>query len=256
MMDPITLEDLFDRIVKTTDGHRSLAIRTLYTVVHNEAVKVRLTAAPEALAAVATTLHFLTPIAHEVRWETLAVIGEVCRRESSKDSDRAKVLNTIADECTAIVCGVPGLSDVLKSIAADDSNNDLQDMALDLLRALPLDGEAFSGERRARCRELLFLDPTVDGTVPLVCVAAHLVCKECGAAPAEGRANLLRCAACKGVFYCTAACQKASWKVSHKTVCKGKGPGLFHVTRKELYEGRCATLNDVTYSEYFFQFSV
>jgi hypothetical protein len=32
--------------------------------------------------------------------------------------------------------------------------------------------------------------------------------------------KMLRCGQCGSAYYCSAACQKADWKVGHKGVCK------------------------------------
>jgi hypothetical protein len=55
--------------------------------------------------------------------------------------------------------------------------------------------------------------------LPAGAAAARAVCAACGAAKASGGAKLRRCAGCRAVRYCSAACQKAHWR-EHRAACE------------------------------------
>lgn len=46
-----------------------------------------------------------------------------------------------------------------------------------------------------------------------------LGCDLCGMTPKQTNSKMLRCGACKKVWYCGLDCQKLAWKGGHKEVC-------------------------------------
>eukprot|EP00760_Papus_ankaliazontas_P029307 PhM_4_TR4199/c0_g1_i2/m.82613 len=250
-MEPVSIDEVLTSITTGNEKVRAAAICTLCSVVHNEPVKVKLASNPAVLVAVANTLGFPTPVSHSVRWECLAVLGEACRRESSKDNLRAKHLNDIADALTTIVAGVEGLGSILTDLAKaeDDASADVREMAADVYNALPLDGATFSAEKRSKCKDLLYLDPS-EGKVPRVARASNVMCNACSATPST---KLLRCSACKSAFYCSSDCQKSHWK-THKTLCKAQAAELHYPTRRDIFRARAEGMANVTFEDYFFQY--
>eukprot|EP00796_Vickermania_ingenoplastis_P008454 gene8454-5931_t len=183
----------------------------------------------------------------------------------------------------------------------EESDEDVKIAIMDVLRALPtlkIDSDKnalpevhWSDENLKQAHDLMFLDASTSLThlIPAVSRCRQNTCAKCQKVAAESE-SFLRCSACKAVFYCSPACQKAHWGTTHRSPClafkelstsilnqyyalnakkkkrdakKGEiailevplEPALFFETRRFLYDHRDAAFASVDFSDYFFKYT-
>jgi hypothetical protein len=287
--DPVSLEAIFYYL--TTAGvsldSRAYHLVALSTVAFQSEVKARIAERPDVIKAIAMFLMQRDRAAFECRWETLGLIGELCRREAREDlaGQRASVVNAPATKCASAFVDIPWLRSALTDITAEEGDKDVPIVAKDILSALPETNEGWNKDQRDKCVDLMFLDATTQfiPLIPLVSRSDPLACAHCKktAPPATSGSTTstsfatpyLRCSSCKAVYYCSQECQVAHWKVAHKLPCqsykaragemeKTTGgttvalePSLFFETRRFIYDQRDESMSSVDYESFFMKYA-
>ena len=296
--DPVTLELIFDKLtsksadVPATD--KAYHLVALGTVAFHATVKKRCAERPDVLKSIAQFLLLRDPCVAECRWETLSLIGELCRREQKDDDAAASSVNNSARIISESFAALPWFRGALRDVGLENEDKDVPIAVKDILEALPNevvsdspDGTVSTFEwtkvQREKAHDLMFLDATTtfQHLIPLVARASHLSCVHCGgrggpttsaASSSTSNTPLLRCASCKAVYYCSKECQVAHWKVAHKAPCQSmkeltaRGasdpsslpplePALFFETRRFLYDHRNESLVNVGYEAFFMQYA-
>ena len=283
--DPINLEQLCDGLTSTEQPAeaKAQAVQVLCTVAHHPTVKAILVQQPAVVKAIANGIVQRADAWFDVRWQNLAVIGELCRRENKGDADDFVNRNAVAKSLVAQFAKIPWFVGALKDLAAEHEEENVQtaEIAADLLKVIPAaakgtnvtanaklgeedlgDGFIWSKEQREASKDLMYVDPSEIKQLeylPFVVRASNKVCGNC----AEKSEKVLnRCVQCKAAFYCSASCQKTAWS-QHKVVCspwkKEKSPlvfpGLFYETRAFLFETRPEAMAKVEFYDFFLQYT-
>lgn len=286
--EPVSLEAIFYYL--TTAGvsldARAYHLVALNTIAFQSEVKSRIAERPDVIKAIAMFLMQRDRAAFECRWETLSLVGELCRREAREDlqGQRGSVVNAPASKCASTFVDIPWLRSALTDIAAEEGDKDVPIVAKDILAALPETNEGWSKSQRDKCVDLMFLDATTQflPLIPLVTRSDPLSCAHCKkvAAPTASATSspafvtpYLRCSSCKAVYYCSQECQVAHWKVAHKVPCqsyksrvtemeKTTGgasvalePSLFFETRRFIYDQRDESMNSIDYESFFMKYA-
>lgn len=258
--DPITLDHLFEVLASKENSaeNRAYLILALSTVVHHPVVKQILCNEKyqTVLKVLILSLMQRDVFAAESRWETLTIIGELCRAEHRNDvhGQSADALNAASKYFYEYFANEPllkmALSDMITENGFGVVDEDCRICAKDIYEALigKLDGvnvgkrskggKAVEGPQdevegdgkkeekkrewtknaRERCKDLMFLDATSKFTlIPLVTRSSSHTCAACQK-PLETKTPL-RCGQCKAVYYCSQPCQVEHWKQGHKTPC-------------------------------------
>jgi hypothetical protein len=285
--DPVSLEAIFHYL--TTSGvsldSRAYHLVALNTVAFQSDVKTRISERPDVIKAIAMFLVQRDRAAFECRWETLGLIGELCRREAREDlpdGQKASVVNAAATKCAAAFVDIPWFRSALSDVAAEDGDKDVPVVVKDLLAALPETNEGWHKACRDRCVDLMFLDATTQflPLIPLVTRSDPLACAQCkkSSLPTQAAGSAfatpyLRCSSCKAVYYCSQECQVAHWKIAHRVPCqsykarvadteKTSGgtsvalePSLFFETRRFIYDHRGESLSSIDYESFFMKYA-
>eukprot|EP01061_Rhynchopus_euleeides_P023584 TRINITY_DN38335_c0_g1_i1.p1 TRINITY_DN38335_c0_g1~~TRINITY_DN38335_c0_g1_i1.p1 ORF type:complete len:292 (+),score=49.04 TRINITY_DN38335_c0_g1_i1:147-1022(+) len=256
------VDDYLDDLKSGTSESKAMSCVALFSVGHCAEVREAFAADLEAVRALADFIGDISKTAYDVRWEALALIGELCRRErqvSKEENDPVARLNDVALILAQSFADHPTLKRSLEDCKQERSGAQTSfEIAADLLSALPFPGVT---GWKTKAKDLLFLDPRLSKQWPRVTRAARQRCVKCDAAVAQP----MRCSQCKAVFYCGAPCQKAHWKMGHKARCAtfvamdAKDPvsnesKLFLPTRAQLYAARPKVLASVGFDEYYFEY--
>lgn len=285
--EPVSIEAIFYYL--TTSGvsldSRAYHLVALNTVAFQSEVKARIADRPDVIKAIAMFLMQRDRAAFECRWETLGLIGELCRREARDDlaGQRASVVNAAATKCSNTFVDIPWFRSALTDVANEEGDKDVPVVVKDILAALPEKNDGWNKGQRDKCVDLMFLDATTQflPLIPLVTRSDPLSCAHCkksAAASTEGKTTsfstpFLRCSSCKAVYYCSQECQVAHWKIAHKAPClafKGRvadsekvsggatvalEPSLFFETRRFIYDQRDESLNSIDYESFFMKYA-
>lgn len=182
----------------------------------------------------------------------------------------------------------------------EETDEDVKIAMRDILRALPVAEKnpadntfqiQWTPENLEQAHDLMFLDAStsLSHLIPMVSRCSSNACAKCMKKKASD-GNLLRCSACKAVFYCSPECQKSHWSTTHRLPClaykeisstilaqyyalnskkkkeakKGEvtilevplEPSLFFETRRYLYDHRDSSFSQVNFSDYFLKYTV
>ena len=152
---PRCVSDLITDLISSTDA-RFEAIATLFSVSHDLKVKAAFRENKEAIKGLVRVLEDIGKKGHVVRWETLAIIGELCRRDiQAVENKEIAKFNTDAEEIAARFVGeFPSLQKTLTTFEADQRTPG-HEIAGDLLQALPFAGVTGI---KTKAKDLLYLD--------------------------------------------------------------------------------------------------
>lgn len=285
--DPVSIEAIFHQLTSPNVSLESRAYHlvALNTVAFHSTVKARLAERPEVVKAIAMFLMQRDRCAFECRWETLSLIGELCRREAREDLEtgqKAAIVNAAAAKCAQLLVDIPWFRGALHDLSLEVGDKDAPIAAKDILNALPENNDLWTKAHKTACVDLMFLDATTQflPLIPLVTRSNPLECAHCKkTVPASASSSssfatpLLRCSSCKAVYYCSQECQVAHWKVAHKVPCqsyksrvaeceKTTGgnnvalePSLFFETRRFIFDHRDSSLESVDYESFFMKYA-
>eukprot|EP01063_Lacrimia_lanifica_P039637 TRINITY_DN8755_c0_g1_i1.p1 TRINITY_DN8755_c0_g1~~TRINITY_DN8755_c0_g1_i1.p1 ORF type:complete len:291 (+),score=110.81 TRINITY_DN8755_c0_g1_i1:50-922(+) len=259
--EPASVSDLLADFTEGGSEAKADACVALFSVGHCPEVRDAFLACPQAVTALCHYIGDISKAAYTVRWEALALMGELCRRErqvNKNPDDPINVQNARAEKIAHAFAASPALEDTLKCAAKEEAGG--AEIASDLLSALPFPSVA---GWKTKAKDLFFLDPRLDRPWPRVTRASSMQCIGCGGAVL--REKSLRCTQCKSVYYCGAECQKKHWKAGHKTRCKhfvaadklhplSNEARLFLPTRAQMYMWRPKQLQNTTFHQYFFEY--
>lgn len=279
--DPLTLDQIYDNIVSPECTEtRAYHIVALNSVAFHPTVKLSLYehAAPTPgepllpLVAAQNNMRreallkqiafFLcvrnSPVSRECRWETISLIGELCRMEQASSPPGAfdQKLNDYAKMNLELLASLPWFSQTLREIMGDgekatksssrdngrgeedegdtweESDEDVKVAMSDVLKALPevraVNNEAvfdWTEDNWSQAHDLMFLDASTSlaSLIPMVSRCSNVICAKCmkkwQKSSDESSGAFLRCSACKAVFYCGIDCQRAHWSTTHRVPC-------------------------------------
>ena len=115
--DPRCVDDLLGDLIEGQGERRALAVVALFSVAHCSQVREAFLSRDNALRALADAVGDISKSAYVVRWETLALMGELCRRErqTSKDpTDPISKQNATAEEIAQRLSEYPSLQKSLE----------------------------------------------------------------------------------------------------------------------------------------------
>jgi len=283
--EPVSIQSIFQQLTVQSSSLESKAYHlvALNTVAFQSAVKYQISERPDVIKAIAKFLMQRDRCAYECRWETLSLIGELCRREAKEDLEagqKASIVNAAASKCAKELVEIGWFRGALQDLIAEEGDKDVPIAAKDILDALPETQDGWTKEHKDRCVDLMFLDATTQflPLIPLVSRSNPLQCAHCNkTAPTPDAAAFstpfLRCSSCRAVYYCSQECQVAHWKLAHKVPCqsyksrvaeieKTTGgasvalePSLFFETRRFLYDNRDSSLDAIDYESYFMKYA-
>lgn len=189
----------------------------------------------------------------------------------------------------------------------EETDEDVKIAMKDILRALPIAEKnptdntfqiTWTPENLEQAHDLMFLDAStsLSHLIPMVSRCSSNACAKCmkkkptDVVAGSTENSLLRCSACKAVFYCSPECQKSHWSTTHRLPClaykeissnilaqyyalnskkkkeakKGEvtilevplEPSLFFETRRYLYDHRDSSFSNVNFSDYFLKYTV
>jgi hypothetical protein len=135
--------------------------------------------------------------------------------ECSLDDLRAESRNTsivltpcaLADEMTAAYIAVG----VFETPSSENDQQYALELARECLCVVTLN-VSYNAARESRYRLIYTVSKTS------VFAKYHKACGLCG----KSDVDLMMCAQCKSVFYCSKECQKQDWRSSHKKYCETK----------------------------------
>eukprot|EP01064_Diplonema_japonicum_P022754 TRINITY_DN328_c1_g1_i1.p1 TRINITY_DN328_c1_g1~~TRINITY_DN328_c1_g1_i1.p1 ORF type:complete len:261 (+),score=49.80 TRINITY_DN328_c1_g1_i1:60-842(+) len=255
MAEPRCVADLLADLKGGDGDKKSAAVVILFSVAHTKEVREAFIKDGEAVRTLGGYVSDISKTAHSVRWETLALLGELCRREHL--AEPAQDQNKLAEALATTLSLHPSLKQGLED--CEKENTSASPIASDLLSSLPFPN--ITGWK-TKAKDLCYLDPRLDQPWPRVTKADRGTCSGCNKKVEKS----LRCSACKAVFYCGADCQVSHWKSQHKAACKifkekdaasplANASKLFLPTRPQLYSERPKALSATSYDEYFFQYT-
>eukprot|EP00659_Diplonema_papillatum_P019587 gene19587-30172_t len=266
---PVSVDDLLDDLVNggsdDKGDRRARAVVALFGVAHCKEVRDAFCAREAAVGALTNHASDIARAADTVRWETLAIIGELCRREHQQQPglpavplSASALQNQKAEQLAASFAASASLEPSLKAFASQ-GNTPVGQIASDLLSALPFPDVT---GWKTKAKDLLYLDPRLN--------------KPCS-------------------YYCGSDCHKQHWKAGHKARCKlyvqeeviyvnvpkdlplfmdtdplrhmelddccdapnplSNASNLFLPTRAQLYAARPKALAGVSFDNYFFEYT-
>ncbi|KAJ9467554.1 MYND zinc finger (ZnF) domain-like protein [Diplonema papillatum] len=266
---PVSVDDLLDDLVNggsdDKGDRRARAVVALFGVAHCKEVRDAFCAREAAVGALTNHASDIARAADTVRWETLAIIGELCRREHQQQPglpavplSASALQNQKAEQLAASFAASASLEPSLKAFASQ-GNTPVGQIASDLLSALPFPDVT---GWKTKAKDLLYLDPRLNKPWPRVTRSARKVCMQCGVTGD----SMMKCAGCLSSYYCGSDCHKQHWKAGHKARCKlyvqedapnplSNASNLFLPTRAQLYAARPKALAGVSFDNYFFEYT-
>lgn len=270
MSRPWAFEDVCEALKGQDQGNRAAGVQILESVVFNPEVKsllLRNTSRTESGEAVGV-LRDLAKVcvdrnaqAQRLHWETLAIIGELCRREHKEDVANHEGHNELQVQLSESFVSIPWFRSALEDLSREGTD-DIRAMAEDLLGSLPFSG--WTQDRRERCKDLMYLDPTCVNRAapPLLARSSKFRCTNC---QKTSQTPLSKCSRCQAASYCGQECQVSHWKSSHKapcnSVCGKPNPevraltALYFPTRAMVYQARPENLQGVRFDKFFMEYS-
>eukprot|EP01060_Flectonema_neradi_P031548 TRINITY_DN4816_c0_g1_i4.p1 TRINITY_DN4816_c0_g1~~TRINITY_DN4816_c0_g1_i4.p1 ORF type:complete len:186 (+),score=21.21 TRINITY_DN4816_c0_g1_i4:85-642(+) len=152
---PKCISDLLQDLVGSSDA-RFESVSVLFSVSHDAAVKAALRASPQAMKGLIRIIEDISKRGSDVRWEALATLGELCRRDHQvvENRDLTKFNNEAEATAISLVETFPTLQATLQSIEADQRTPG-HEIAQDLLQSLPFPGVT---GWKTKAKDLLYLD--------------------------------------------------------------------------------------------------